>query len=120
MAWTQNLQHGTSLPADPSLLHAVVLCCSLAVLWQNEAAPRRDAKYYSGLAVLMHGLAICIGTFALLTVYRVSFAISGVFFLLSLHQLVAPVKLGQEVEQALAVSEDLETEVAHGQMADGD
>ena len=51
VAWTQNIQHGqyhieeeenrhilslsgVALPADPSLIHAVILCSSLAILWQ--------------------------------------------------------------------------------------
>jgi len=111
VAWTQNIQHGVPLPADPSLIHAVILCSSLAVLWQNDGKPRVERKFYSYLAIILQGLAIFIGTFALVTVYRVSFAISAVFVAVASHQLVGPDRAPEDPQQAEAVISDSEEEV---------
>merc|ERR1719500_2036535 len=112
VAWTQNIQHGVALPADPSLIHAVILCSSLAILWQNDGKPRVEKKYYAVLAIILQAVGIFIGSFALLTIYRVNFAISTVFVAISSHQLVGPDREPkEETQQAEAVSSESEGEI---------
>ena len=101
LSWSQNLPHGLPLPADPSLIHAVILCGSLSVLWQNEGKPKVEKKYFSVLAIILQGLAIFIATFAMVTIYRLSFVISAVFVVVTTHQLVSPNR--EEEEQELGV-----------------
>ena len=98
LSWSQNLPHNLPLPADPSLIHAVILCGSLSVLWQNEGKPKVEKKYFSVLAILLQGLAIFIATFAMVTIYRLSFAISAVFVVVTTHQLISPNKEQEEQE----------------------
>ena len=98
LSWTRNLRHGLPLPADPSLIHAVILCGSLSILWQNEGKPKVEKKYFSAMAIILQGLAIFIGTFAMVTVYRLSFAISAVFVVVTTHQLVSPNREQEEQE----------------------
>merc|ERR550532_1536515 len=112
VAWTQNIQHGVALPADPSLIHAVILCSSLAILWQNDGKPRVEKKYYAVLAIILQAVGIFIGSFALLTIYRVNFAISTVFVALSSHQLVGPDRDHQEQAEAVTSESEGEIEVA--------
>merc|ERR1711936_1374221 len=100
VAWTQNIQHGVALPADPS----VILCSSLAILWQNDGKPRVEKKYYAVLAIILQAVGIFIGSFALLTIYRVNFAISTVFVVISSHQLVGPDRESQGEAQAETVT----------------
>ena len=98
LSWTQNLPHGLPLPADPSLIHAVILCGSLSILWQNEGKPKVEKKYFSAMAIILQGLAIFIATFAMVTIYRLSFAISAVFVVVTTHQLVSPNREQEEQE----------------------
>ena len=62
------LLSGVALPADPSLIHAVILCSSLAILWQvslviirrilsSSTYPTAWARYYLALHVLCLGLS---------------------------------------------------------------
>jgi len=90
LTWCQNLPYGVTLPADPSLIHAVILCSSLSILWQNEGKPKVEKKFFSVMAIILQGVAIFIATFAMVTIYRLSFAISAVFVVVSIHQLISP------------------------------
>ena len=107
-SWSQNIPHGLPLPADPSLIHAVILCGSLSVLWQNEGKPKVEKKYFSVLAIILQGLAIFIATFAMVTIYRLSFAISAVFVVVTTHQLISPSR-EQETEEEVDATSTLET-----------
>eukprot|EP00092_Neocalanus_flemingeri_P010254 GFUD01011050.1.p1 GENE.GFUD01011050.1~~GFUD01011050.1.p1 ORF type:complete len:1057 (+),score=343.38 GFUD01011050.1:48-3218(+) len=98
LSWSRNLPHSLPLPADPSLIHAVILCGSLSILWQNEGKPKVEKKYFSVLAIILQGLAIFIATFAMVTIYRLSFAISAVFVVLTTHQLISPNREQEEQE----------------------
>ena len=111
LSWSQNLPHGLPLPADPSLIHAVILCGSLSVLWQNEGKPKVEKKYFSVLAIILQGLAIFIATFAMVTIYRLSFAISAVFVVVTTHQLVSPNREEeeQEMEEEVKATSTVET-----------
>jgi len=107
LTWMQNIPHGLSIPADPSLIHMLILCGSLVILWQNEGKPRINKKYYAVLAIILQGLAIFIATFAMITVYRISFAISAVFVAVTSHQLISPEKEPEiEEEEEVEVEED--------------
>lgn len=113
MAWIQNLPHNTTLRQDPSLIHAIILSGALSVLWQNDGKPNVSKKFYSHMAIALQGIAIIIAMYASITQYRVTFAISGVFVIITLHQLFSPeeVKTEEEVEAEVAenVIEVLET-----------
>eukprot|EP00090_Calanus_glacialis_P013911 TRINITY_DN2253_c0_g1_i7.p1 TRINITY_DN2253_c0_g1~~TRINITY_DN2253_c0_g1_i7.p1 ORF type:complete len:1052 (-),score=349.76 TRINITY_DN2253_c0_g1_i7:167-3322(-) len=111
LSWNQNLPHSLPLPADPSLIHAVILCGSLSVLWQNESKPKVEKKYFSVLAIILQGLAIFIATFAMVTIYRLSFAISAVFVVVTTHQLVSPNREEeeQEMEEEVEATSTIET-----------
>ena len=109
LSWSQNLPHSLPLPADPSLIHAVILCGSLSVLWQNEGKPKVEKKYFSVLAIILQGLAIFIATFAMVTIYRLSFAISAVFVVVTTHQLVSPNREEEEQEMAEEIVATIET-----------
>jgi len=101
LTWCQNLPLSLPLPADPSLIHAVILCASLSILWQNEGKPRVEKKYFSVMAIILQGVAIFIATFAMVTIYRLSFAISAVFLVVSIHQLISPARQQEAEEEAV-------------------
>merc|ERR550519_758757 len=113
MAWIQNLPHNSTLRHDPSLIHAVILAGALSVLWQNDGKPNVNKKFYSYMAIALQGIAIIIAMYASITQYRVTFAITGVFVLITLHQLFGPeeVKTDEEIEAEVSekVVEVLET-----------
>lgn len=96
LAWSRILPLQTHLSPDPSLLPAVMLCGSLAVLW-GEKAPR-NIQFYNQLSGLVQFLAILIVVFGSISIYRVNYFVSAVFVALSLHQLLAPKKMEQPVE----------------------
>jgi glycosylphosphatidylinositol deacylase len=108
LSWVQNLPSGQVLPTDPSIIHAVILCGSMAVLWQNQGKPRVEKKYFSVLAIILQVMAVFIGTFGMVTLYRVSFAISAVFVIVTTHQLISP---DREQEEGEELEEELEEEV---------
>eukprot|EP00094_Tigriopus_californicus_P008865 TCALIF_08546-PA protein Name:"Similar to PGAP1 GPI inositol-deacylase (Homo sapiens)" AED:0.00 eAED:0.00 QI:577/1/0.66/1/0.5/0.33/3/0/965 len=91
LAWTRRLPLETHLNPDPSLIPAVMLSGSLAVLW-GENAPR-NLQFYSQLSALVQFLAILIVVFGSISMYRVNYFVSAVFVALSLHQLLAPKKM---------------------------
>ena len=101
ITWSQNLSlgAGASLPSDPSLVHLVVMAPCLALLWQHEAKPRVEKKYFSVLAVVLHGLALAIATFSMVSLYRLPFIISAAFLAVALHQTFSPDREEQEVGQ---------------------
>ena len=109
VTWTQQLRAGAgpSLAADPSLAPAITMSLALAVLWQNEGQPRVDRKYFSVVAVVLQGAAICIATFAMVHLYRLSYIVSGVFVVVALHQALAPVR---DPEEEAADEDDDEDE----------
>ena len=91
MTWSQNLSLAVApLTSDPSLPHLLIMAPCLAVLWQNEARPRVERKYFSVVAILLHGLALAIATFAMVSLYRIPFIITACFLVISLHQLLSP------------------------------
>ena len=99
LSWVPVLPSGGVLPTDPSIIHAVILCGSMAVLWHNQGKPRVEKKYFSVLAIILQVLAVFIGTFGMLTLYRVSFAISAVFVIVTTHQLISPDREQEEEEE---------------------
>jgi len=88
LTWGSSLSG--SLPADPSLPHAIVMSLSLASLWQNDGKPRVEKKYFSVMAIILNMIAIFIISFSFVSLYRLSYAISGVFVIVGCHQLLAP------------------------------
>ena len=88
LSWVQNLPHSLQLPTDPSIIHAVILCGSMAVLWQNDGKPKVEKKYFSVMAIILQALAVFIGTFGMVTIYRVSFAISTAFVVVTTHNTI--------------------------------
>ena len=109
MTWSQNLSLGAPpLPSDPSLPHLLIMAPCLAVLWQNEARPRVERKYFSVVAIILHGLALAIATFAMVSLYRIPFIITACFLVIALHQLLSPVR--EEAKQ-LQHNDDLVSNV---------
>ena len=53
LTWYQNLHHGLPIPADPSLIHAIILCSSLSILWQNNGKPKVEKNYFSLMAIIL-------------------------------------------------------------------
>jgi len=109
LSWVQNLPHSLQLPTDPSIIHAVILCGSMAVLWQNDGKPRIEKKYFSVMAIILQALAVFIGTFGMVTIYRVSFAISTAFVVVTTHQLISPNREQEEEEEEEMEEEELLT-----------
>ena len=111
VSWIQNIPHGLPLSTDPSLIHAVILCGSMSVLWQNEGKPNVEKKYFSVLSIILQGLAIFIATFAMVTIYRISFAISAAFVVVTIHQLISPDREQEEeeIEEEVVATSDLQT-----------
>merc|ERR1711874_646190 len=107
--WSQNLSLAVApLTSDPSLPHLLIMAPCLAVLWQNEARPRVERKYFSVVAIILHGLALTIATFAMVSLYRIPFIITACFLVISLHQLFSPVR-DEEESQELQHNDDLDT-----------
>ena len=103
ITWSQNVSlgagAGASLPSDPSLVHLVVMAPCLALLWQNEGKPRVERKYFSILAVVLHGLALAIATFAMVSLYRLPYIISAAFLAVALHQTLSPLRTSEAEER---------------------
>ena len=110
ITWSQNVKLGLSLETDPSLLPAVAMLASLAVLWQNEGQPRVERKYFSIVAVILQGAAICIASFAMVSLYRLTYIITGVFVVVALHQALSPRR--EEKEENAEEEEEEEDEEA--------
>jgi len=114
LTWLQYPALG--IPADPSLPHAICMSACLAVLWQNDGRPRVQRKFHAYLAIILHGAAIFIATFATVSLYRVSWAVSASFLAVALHQLVSPdrdplTKEEEEVEEESELGEVAEVAV---------
>jgi len=91
ITWTQNIQFaGATLSPDPSFIPAVLMSLSLAVIWQNDAQPKVEKKYFSIVAIILQGGAICIASFCLVNMYRLTYIITAVFVVVALHQLFSP------------------------------
>ena len=71
----------------------------MAVLWQNDGKPKVEKKYFSVMAIVLQALAVFIGTFGMVTIYRVSFAISTAFVVVTTHQLISPNRDQEEEEE---------------------
>jgi len=94
ITWTQNVAHMSpqlaAVSPDPSFLPAVVCCLSLVIIWQNDGQPKVEKKYFSIVAIIMQGLAICIATFSMISIYRLSYIITAVFVVVAFHQAFSP------------------------------
>merc|ERR1711971_995781 len=100
IAWSQNVKLGLSLDTDPSLGPAIAMLASLAVLWQHDGQPRVERKYYAIAAIILQGAAISIAAFAMVSLYRLTYIISGVFVVVALHQALSPEREVKEEEDA--------------------
>merc|ERR1719342_968357 len=94
ITWTQNVAHMSpqlaAVSPDPSFLPAAICCLSLIVIWQNDGQPKVEKKYFSIVAIIMQGLAICIATFSMISIYRLSYIITAVFVVVAFHQAFSP------------------------------
>jgi len=107
MAWVQNMQQGgIPLPSDPSLVHAVAMSLSLAVLWQNDGKPKDNKQGYSAAAVALQFVAIMVASYGTISIYRVPWAVSSAFVVVAVHQLVAPRVAGAEEEDGEETTEE--------------
>ena len=80
-----------------------------------------EKKYFSVLAIILQGLAIFIATFAMVTIYRLSFVISAVFVVVTTHQLVSPNREEEEqvMEEEVEAISTLQTPAdEHAKMAE--
>merc|ERR1719290_632417 len=109
MSWVRNAS--ATLPHDPSLLHTVILCASLSVLWQNDGCPNVKKKHYGTLATALNGIAILISMYATITQYRVAYGISAAFVLVTVHQLFAPTS-EDDPDETVVVTAQVQERVA--------
>jgi len=115
VVWSKTRSEGSQLQGDPSLVVALVLCNSGAILWR-DAALRHDLAGYKTLAGLASVAGVGVYLFAMVNVYRASWLAAGVVMATALHQLMAPVlereAEGEEEESAdLAASADDEDQL---------
>ena len=86
VSWSQ----GQSSTDPSSLIHAVCILSSTALLWQpNSRLVQIDQKYSQGLFYALHVLAALMTPFATISIYRASFAISSIFIVISSFILVS-------------------------------
>ena len=110
IAWSQNVKLGLSLDTDPSLGPAIAMLASLAVLWQHDGQPRVERKYYAMVAIILQGAAISIAAFAMVSLYRLTYIISGVFVVVALHQALSPEREVKEEEEDVEEVEEKPSE----------
>ena len=75
------------------------MLASLAVLWQNDGQPKVERKYFAIVAVILQGAAICIAAFAMVSLYRLTYIITGVFVVVALHQALSPEREPKEEDE---------------------
>ena len=69
-----------------------------------------ERKYFSIVAVILQGAAICIASFAMVSLYRLTYIITGVFVVVALHQALSPRR--EEKEENAEEEEEEEDEEA--------
>lgn len=99
LSWAKNFHYQKTLPADPSLIPAVIILSCLSLLWQFET-PRNVHAYNFVDKVLYVCAVICI-IYCQDSVYRLNGVISSVFFVITIHQFGSTKKEGCDNPMAL-------------------
>ncbi|XP_017776113.1 PREDICTED: GPI inositol-deacylase [Nicrophorus vespilloides] len=88
LTWAHNFKYSKYLESDPALTPAFVLCTCAFALWQYDF-PRVKKQFYNELSVMMIITCVVTMMYGIISIYRLSFIISGVVAVITVHQLYA-------------------------------
>lgn len=87
LVWAKNYKYSTHLNPDPTFINAVIMSACAGILWQAEL-PKTGLIWSKQIGYIIVGSSIFVMVYAQTSLYRLSYILSGVFVLVTVHQLV--------------------------------
>nr|XP_022917205.1 GPI inositol-deacylase [Onthophagus taurus] len=92
LTWAHNFKYNPKLIVDPSFIPGLILCGCAIPLWQMEL-PKVSKKGYIEISYIIYFLAVIGQIYGVFSLYVLNYTLTGVIFIVVLHQLLAPREL---------------------------